>query len=592
MSHVKWVIVGLALTVGVSAMAEPLFVRKHATAPVTLVTIEDDSGSLRDSQSPEPALASLHAFKVFVQDNYQSFDLASASDHVAFGVDGESAPETDVPAEEGIVDSRVTSIRQFIGGLEIADGNISVGYHADRLAVVQGRVFSASGLMGALGPVISADVVPYESARVTAKSGCSEFFELAPGTVFLSVRDARKHYRFICDIDEVQVNAVTGQVAARFRAAHGWNQTTTTMSSAADGSRLSGGIQSASAWIRYADLNTPPATQTLSGIRVAVEPINPEECRFRTQIVWPFPTTYKNSSPGFTLPFQVKGSCFGGAFVEPNTNEPIFHMANIHSQIERVAHIARLDREAGLFAVQRRVDDDALNVMVGVDPGPAFCWGQPGIYFTWGETICIRTDDYFASWATPVHEYGHYIMDAYGAGSTAISGCDSDAVSEGAADALMVSLLHRRYSAMSSITDAQRRTLFLNGPGNYRTQNGVTYTPIPNPRASALQECDNAYAKGMALSQVMWQLVNGLHCETFSSCNAPVDIVLQPEKRHLLPRLARRAFTLAITNNDVDDVYMLLGAWKAWLIRLLGEANALDTWSRSHVMLTFMMVNS
>lgn len=529
---------------------------------------------------------------MFVQDHYQSFDLGSATDHVEFGVSGESVSETDVPPEEGLIDTRVAAIRQYIGGLEIADGNISVGYHADRLAVVQGQVFSASALTSALGAVIAAAVIPYESARATAKVGCTEFFEIAPGNVYLSVRDARKHYRFVCDIDEVQVDAITGDVAARFRAADGWSQGTTTMSSAADGSRLSGGIQSPSAWIRYADLNTPPATQVMSGIRVAFEHINPDECRFRTQIVWPFPTTFKNGSPGSTTPFQVKGSCFGGAFVEPDTNQGIFHLANVHSQIERVAHVARLDRDAGLFAVQRRVDDDTLNVMVGVDPGPAFCWGQPGMYFTWGETICIRTDDYFASWATPVHEYGHYIMDAYGAASTAFSGCDSDAISEGAADALMVSLMHRKYSAMSGITDTQRRTLFMNGPGSFRNQNGVTYTPVPNPRASALQECDNAYAKGMALSQVMWQLINGLHCETFSSCVAPVEIILQTEKRGLLPRLARRAFTLAITSNDADDVYMLLGAWKGWLIRLLGEANALDTWSRSHVMLTFMMVNS
>lgn len=167
---------------------------------------------------------------------------------------------------------------------------------------------------------------------------------------------------------------------------------------------------------------------------------------------------------------------------------------------------------------------------------------------------------------------------------------------EGTADAFGLSIVHRRQATLTGASDfssTEQRSLVAT---NVMLPRGAPSTSLVHDALSRYVQvgdtCSsfgpgggpaNAYAVGMMLPQIMWQLINNARCDSFNNCANPQTISSSTR----FPFLARKAFSTAIINNGWDHPKHVAFAWRAVLRRLLAQEGLLTTQTATNLNLVF-----
>jgi hypothetical protein len=576
----------VALTgAGPAWSASPELFREAEGEPVVAAFYNEWGGPKLDPALKDPAAAAARGYDGYLAENYRELGLVDPADRFpleASGIvteAGEDLPPGTVL--HGVTKARLTPI---VGGsLAFVEGSVTVTFVRGELTSVMGRSWPARQTEAEYGWLIeAAAALPYQEARERLRPACEELYEPHAGVELISLERQFRYYRFGCDDHFVDVDSLSGEVRERFPAYDDdWRQfpPTASVRGMTDGGRLPGlGL-----WM-YDRAPASNLTEIFSGIRVDRWEPATAPCRFRLSVhsltdgglsVFPFPTTVLNGS----WAYRANGDCgtAAGAFTNTTATLPAFHAQNVHVQAERMAHIAARDEGAALFRLLPSVHQSRLRVQVATnDPGA--CGGNAGRYTTFNERACINTSVYREGWWTVPHEYAHYVSDMYDSYFGLLPSCRREAVTEGIADALSLSLIHRRHDAGPPFSGDELTWTFLADPGLTRDSQTVRQ---PYVSAGLLCAQGSKYVRGLVLSEIMWKLVNARRCESRTTCAAPAVL---PDRIRFL---GREAFTLTMTDSGHGSVALFAREWFQTLRALFRGEGALNADLDQHLLQIF-----
>jgi hypothetical protein len=558
---------------------KPELYRAETGSPITAAFYWDFGGPKLDTGATDRAGGIVAAYDAFLAANYAELGLALPGDRFPLKVE-RSEPMDGLPqSSPGFSKARLTPL---LGGtLEFADGAVTVTFVGNEIISVVGRTWARSNVEPSYRDLIEAKGTDYGTARAEVVRICKELAEPHPNVQFISLERRLRYYRFGCDGEYVDYDAVLKRVAERFSAhSDDWLQfpPATTVRGMTDGGRL----PNAGRWIVNLPLNDTN-TKVFSGIRVDRREPAQAPCQFRLSVgsvsdggesVFPFPNLILNGVP---WAYRAIGDCNtgAGAFTNDVSTPEAFLAQNSYVQVERMAHLARRDVPTGLFAAVPNIHRATMRMNLYTNDATE-CAGMAGRYFWPFERICLNAVNAGTGWFTGPHEYAHYVTDMYAMSSPGwFPSCERTSVQEGAADALAISLLHRwhEFSPVSApFTRAELTSVFQQDPGHSRaltnwTGAGSVLLPyMTYGDCGANPNLRTPYARGMVLSQIMWKIVNAARCETRNSCAAPVE--LHP----VMPDLGRKAFTAAVIFSSHGSVELFALDWRQSLRALFQNA--------------------
>ncbi len=297
------------------------------------------------------------------------------------------------------------------------------------------------------------------------------------------------------------------------------------------------------------------------------------ETQSATDAAPPFPATYSQNNSVFAA------TSFTGADSYTTTLKALGQVA--HERIGGVASRVANDWAIGLWAYRYPSNNDSLRVYVWNDVDSRCGSGAPGSFTPSTEDICLNFG--FSpgfDWSrTPMHEYGHYLHHSYGLGS---SSCDEKAVTEGLADALSISLEWARQNP----TPGHSR--FITGLGFARSYSlGASQGVTTNGNFATMgMNCshhnDNKYAKGMAISQVLWKLLNNRFCD-YRSGSCTYRNVIPDMTYAQTAQVARQ--TLTITMDDTGGEAPIREFMTEWWYNLYYSVSWPSVWPLRQIFL-------
>lgn len=492
--------------------------------------------------------------------------------------------------EETLHGASRTEFTPVVGNsLVVEEGAVVVTVVGGRIVSVLGTPISRSVTEHDFSALLAAPSVAYEQARASVKALCANFLEPEPGVEHVSFERAVRYYIFGCDGDRVDWDSVADTEVRRGRTeSEDWSQFVPV--AGVRGLPLGPSVPVPGVpWI-YTSSPVAPS-QVYYGIRIdkltTYPP--PTPCEYKLSVgtgsdggdsSFPFPTTVLNDA---AWGYRASGSCItGDAFLSPPTLVSGFHVQNVHVQAERMAHATRRDTASGLLRVMSGAMSHPLEIHLYMTQDE--CGGGGGRYAWPTERLCVDRTRYRAGWGTVPHEYGHYITDIYTNLGTPWLNCEREAVYEGVADALNISLLHRVMSGFGSFSASQLNAIFVAEPGLSRS--GSPTAPsfsVQPPYVSVATTCDvpptGAYQKGFALVELMWRLVNTRACSNSQGNCAMIPL------NGRLGFLGRKSFTMSLARIGVIpiNVRSFASDWKNNLRALLRQEGLLTSQVASEV---------
>ena len=426
-----------------------------------------------------------------------------------------AAPTDLVGAERAMV-----RVAQAHSGVEVLDGELTLTFLDGRLHQVVGAPLSLERIGPAIDRLLAeppGDVRAFEGAL---GAGCRATSERP---AYDAERDRLVHVVDCAELTYI-VDAHDGAVlssASRTRQ-YAPHQNGVSVTTVADGT-----TNAVTPWFPVATASPGVVQHHGEVIDSEPRPGSATNCNYRMTYngepsTFPF-ANYHDSALGL---LYLSGSCSAGGSTFTNTTDPNFEWQVAFDKIGGAARHAIWQPSLKLFAQYWPAETAPLNVVVSASD-PSSCGGAWGKYTPSTRTICLAASlNGYNHWRTPLHEYAHYVQDMYNFDE--YTTFEEKALAEGLADALALSFEHFRYNPLPSLDAAQTDQLFARGPGNGLKacigMNCVTAAPTSSTSYVNKPPTGAPYHEGMALSQILWSLLNNRRCSG-SGCSTPQRIL-------------------------------------------------------------------
>lgn len=459
------------------------------------------------------------------------------------------------------------SYEQRYRGIRVYNGEVVFSFANNELIFISGSLFSSETTIETDFDLTSIDVL--DSRPCASPASAETVFERRFGQV-VELRHCPKSNQFI--------DPKTGKVLAENSVLMNWDPGAGSVVSIGDGS--SSGI-----WF-FGPVTLANAAQcTLAAMPCTTAPLRRfvrntnldisgdlRRLSYRSyggsDSVTPYPATYIDASHIWsgTAAALVDANAYGatGLSVASAAHERISGVATYVQATPTGLWAFRGPNEYKTLRVYTYATNDGCGGLAHYNPNQ--------------EDICLNfTYVNGFDWSrTPIHEYGHYVHDSYGLhGST----CDEIATQEGVADALSLSLTWARYNP----TPGYDR--YISDPGLTRPHvpDGSFFAPVTDTYtniARVSQQCGgndgNKYAKGMAISQTLWSLLNNQWCNRLSGA-CSYEAVLPGYSAAQAGLIGRQ--TLTITMDDTGNEAPINEFLREWWYNLYYAVNWESVWN-------------
>ncbi|MFC1610398.1 hypothetical protein ACFL6C_05525 [Myxococcota bacterium] len=541
----------------------------------------------RTPQDPKSDEELFDDFNEFLKIHWKAFRLDSPSDVGVLEVSRVMRDNPQNTSDVAPIPTAMMHLRQHVDGIPVIDQNLIVTFVNGDLRFVDGFLFPETHIREIAGANLRGQVTSYSTAGASVAALCPSLdidglaesvdSEAGVDSLLTGTRAevdpfaGRLAYTFPCDGTLYFVDAVTAEVYSSLITTNYWSKHSgVTVKSVRDGGTFSPPATGPWFPIQFGGDNYPPAQMALHNYVLVDYEYSGWGCRFRYtygggssgQSEPPFPATQTASGNNVI----VYGDCTDGWSGTWLSTDPNFEYQTVHHKLATAARHTAWQNDLSLWKWWPPIDSDYLRVAVHDDPGEQACEGHNGRVeetYEWPYNtvvMCLNSahDDYHRHFI-PLHEYGHVIQRSYNLKYH--SNNDELAVLEGVADALAVGFEHWRYNPLAVGSAADIDGLYSNGPGDgacrphHVTGEACPNTPHLDLVVGVHYQCSGTecpYTKGLAISQIMWKLLNNRLCYFQPECNIGDVEKIEPYSWVLtdtqVARYARQNFTRAMVN--------------------------------------------
>lgn len=219
MRRFRWFMWFWVVSLAPSLATAQTFLSEGPSSPVDIVVWEDLDGPEWSPGSIDEAESARYVVKTHIINHATEHGLANSNDYLdlvvgnAFyeNLDGDENPP-------GFASQSITNyaIDQHVGGVALDEGRIAAGFFADRLNILVGRVWSRAYVEAQLAASLAQNMKTYDEARASLSGTCTTTDHLGPKVARASLKYGRRYYRFLCDEDNIYLDAATLAVLERF----------------------------------------------------------------------------------------------------------------------------------------------------------------------------------------------------------------------------------------------------------------------------------------------------------------------------------------------------------------------------------------